>query len=1659
LIRPDGHIDGLDLHAGGLLIVRDYDGDPRATDHNGNPANPLAPIPISVDQHLTIGPGGMLRMVFEADAWDSTISFAPGIPVALGGTLELTFSDDVNLATQVGRTFDLFDWTGVNPTGLFNVAGPHIWDLSQLYTTGDVTLAAVGPLPGDYNGNGIVDAADYIVWRANLGGAALLNRSPHLAGPVGPADYAFWNANFGNTLAGTAQAAVLSIEAIPEPTTLLLLSIGLAALLTIRAVAGLRTEPPDRPQVAGPPGTGDVRSKFVRGRRPAHNRFNSNEESHAEAQRTQREMTDVNSSAPQRLCVNLFSIVRCATRLCAGLLTPHRSSTAGLLVSPSTALLLCCATALFSSPSPAHADIFQWEYTNAADPSQGKRQSTTLAPEGAGVDAVPGANLTWRNLTMAYLIGEDLVDARMESTNLTNADLSQANLTNAGLSYSDFTNARLNQANLTNAQANYVDFTGGDLSQANLNGARFDNAKLSGATFTGAEIQGASFNKDGGTGVTPAQLYSTASYQAHDLTGIGVNGNNLAGGNFASQNLSSASFVYASMTGADFRQANLDDANFYDATLTDADFTGAEVRGANFDKYNGTGITLAQLYSTASYQAHDLGGISLSRNDLIGSNFAGQNLTNANFGEANLSGANLRQANLTNATIWSVTLTGVDFTGAEVRGASFYRDPTNRNSEISLAQLYSTSSYQAHDLTGIGLDLSDLTGANFAGQNLTNARIGGTLTGADFTNADIRAATISPYYDSNTSMYVGGITPAQLYTTASYKAHDLSGINLYGHNLTAGNFASQNLTKANLSGVLTGASFRHANLTDAAINGTLTDADFTDAEVRGATLGGISSAQLYSTASYQAYDLAGIRLHGDLSGWNFAGQNLTKAHFDSATLTGADLSETTLTNATFTYAKLTDADLTRAEVHGASFAAANLTRASLRHVNLANVNLTGATLTDADFTGADVGGASFDPYFAQCARSCYGAIWGTGITLPQLYSTASYQAQDLSGIRLPWNYLSGANFAGQNLTNADFTYTTLTGADITGAEVRGATFAARDSYTRGGITLAQLYSTASYQARDLTGIRLQGNQLSGGNFAGQNLTNADFSGATLADADFRRTNLTNASFSSAKLTLANFTDADVRGASFFDAGITLAQLYSTASYQAHDLRRINLLLNNLAGGNFAGQNLTSANFSFATLTGADFSGADLSDTHFGNANLTGANFRQANLDNASFAYPSCFSPGNLNGIGGGAGAPGGCGYFSYATLTDADLTAADARGAFGLKASDATTINLIRPDGHVTGLDLDAGALLVVRDYDGNSNNDDVYGNPIPNPMPLPPISITVEQHLTMGAGGTLRMVFEADAWDSTISFAPGIPVTLGGTLELTFAAGVNLASQVGRTLKIFDWTGVNPTGAFDISSPYAWGLSNLYTTGQVTLIVIPEPASFVLTTVLAAHLVLPRHRRLRCARSKSKSCWAHAVHDVFIEVLINEKGDHGINPFARARSKSSSLVGPTGCDASIVLRIAVPRSSHWRRYSSKGSGLARYRLITAYTSANRSERYERAIPSGDSPCLKALITSSSRTRLSPTRKTPGGSSDRGTFRLSGLKSTALTVPILPSSLSARPPLDVLADASQAPRQFYHSRTATPRRRHPHRRARPASFLLVAAGAFHRTFYQRRKLT
>ncbi len=71
-------------------------------------------------------------------------------------------------------------------------------------------------LPGDYNANGRVDAADYVAWRRALGTLTTLPND-NTPGWVVPTDYNVWRANFGRT-AGAALAAGTAAT-VPEPTS------------------------------------------------------------------------------------------------------------------------------------------------------------------------------------------------------------------------------------------------------------------------------------------------------------------------------------------------------------------------------------------------------------------------------------------------------------------------------------------------------------------------------------------------------------------------------------------------------------------------------------------------------------------------------------------------------------------------------------------------------------------------------------------------------------------------------------------------------------------------------------------------------------------------------------------------------------------------------------------------------------------------------------------------------------------------------------------------------------------------------------------------------------------------------------------------------------------------------------------------------------------------------------------------------------------------------------------------------------------------------------------------------------------------------------------------------------------------------------------------
>jgi hypothetical protein len=94
------------------------------------------------------------------------------------------------------------------------------------------TNFVANPTNGDYNRNGVVDAADYVVWRNTFGLTSPLDADGNGNGSIDDGDYTVWRMKFGNVIgAGSA----LEASAIPEPCGAILLVIGTAAFFSRRS--------------------------------------------------------------------------------------------------------------------------------------------------------------------------------------------------------------------------------------------------------------------------------------------------------------------------------------------------------------------------------------------------------------------------------------------------------------------------------------------------------------------------------------------------------------------------------------------------------------------------------------------------------------------------------------------------------------------------------------------------------------------------------------------------------------------------------------------------------------------------------------------------------------------------------------------------------------------------------------------------------------------------------------------------------------------------------------------------------------------------------------------------------------------------------------------------------------------------------------------------------------------------------------------------------------------------------------------------------------------------------------------------------------------------------------------------------------------------------
>ncbi len=95
----------------------------------------------------------------------------------------------------------------------------------------DVTPFVSPGVDGDYNDDGKVDAADYAIWRKNVGTSNMLPHDP-TGGTIGSAQYDTWRTNFGGSAPGSG--ASLGAAAVPEPAAAGLILFGSLTFIALR---------------------------------------------------------------------------------------------------------------------------------------------------------------------------------------------------------------------------------------------------------------------------------------------------------------------------------------------------------------------------------------------------------------------------------------------------------------------------------------------------------------------------------------------------------------------------------------------------------------------------------------------------------------------------------------------------------------------------------------------------------------------------------------------------------------------------------------------------------------------------------------------------------------------------------------------------------------------------------------------------------------------------------------------------------------------------------------------------------------------------------------------------------------------------------------------------------------------------------------------------------------------------------------------------------------------------------------------------------------------------------------------------------------------------------------------------------------------------------
>jgi hypothetical protein len=158
--------------------------------------------------------------LYGVGGWVRTNTPFAEVNFVLDGSTVVDFGDPV-IGTQP-RFFGVVESLGFHELEVREIEGAAE---DQKFIFADDFTIARAVLPGDYNADDSVNAADYVVWRRHRDESfVLLGEDPAATTPgvVDEEDYDFWRAHFGNTVGNSSSAA----GTIAEPATTLVLLIG-----------------------------------------------------------------------------------------------------------------------------------------------------------------------------------------------------------------------------------------------------------------------------------------------------------------------------------------------------------------------------------------------------------------------------------------------------------------------------------------------------------------------------------------------------------------------------------------------------------------------------------------------------------------------------------------------------------------------------------------------------------------------------------------------------------------------------------------------------------------------------------------------------------------------------------------------------------------------------------------------------------------------------------------------------------------------------------------------------------------------------------------------------------------------------------------------------------------------------------------------------------------------------------------------------------------------------------------------------------------------------------------------------------------------------------------------------------------------------------------